>query len=79
MQVEGLRAIQPKSFVPRTTDSRHGTRMSPTLLPGLPVERPQQVFVSDITYLLLDGGGLTWRRGWTSTRAILQAGKWLRR
>ncbi len=58
MQAEGLRAIQPKSFVPRTTNSRHGARMSPNLLPGLSVERPQQVFVSDITYLPLAGG--TW-------------------
>jgi len=57
MQAEGLHAIQPKSFVPRTTDSRHGARMSPNLLPGL-VERPHQVFVGDITYLPLDGG--TW-------------------
>ena len=58
MQAEGLHAIQPKSFVPRTTDSRHGARMSPNLLPGLVVERPHQVFVGDITYLPLDGG--TW-------------------
>ncbi len=58
MQAEGLRAIQPKSFVPRTTDSRHGARMSPNLLSGLLIERPHQVFVSDITYLPLDGG--TW-------------------
>ncbi len=58
MQAEGLRAIQPKSFVPRTTDSRHGSRMSPNLVSGLSVERPHQVFVSDITYLPLAGG--TW-------------------
>jgi len=58
MQAEGLRAIQPQSFVPRTTDSRHGGRMSPNLLSGLTVERPHQVFVSDITYLPLNAG--TW-------------------
>lgn len=27
MKQENLRAIQPKSFVPRTTDSRHGGRI----------------------------------------------------
>ncbi len=56
MQAEGLHAIQPQSFVPRTTDSRHGARMCPNLLPGLVIERPHQVFVGDITYLPLEGG-----------------------
>src|SRR5690348_17981230 len=28
---QGLRAIQPKSFVPRTTESRHGLGYSPNL------------------------------------------------
>jgi transposase InsO family protein len=64
MQHEGLRAIQPKSFVPRTTDSRHGARMSPNLLPSLLVERPQQVFVSDITYLPLEGGKWAYLATW---------------
>ncbi len=64
MQAECLRAIQPRSFVPRTTDSRHGARMSPNLLPGLVVERPHQVFVSDITYLPLDGGGWAYLATW---------------
>lgn len=64
MQVEGLRAIQPKSFVPRTTDSRHGARMSPNLLHGLKVLRPQQVFVSDITYLPLVGGRWAYLATW---------------
>jgi transposase InsO family protein len=64
MQVAGLHAIQPKSFVPRTTDSRHGSRMSPNLLPGLAVEHPQQVFVSDITYLPLDGGCWAYLAAW---------------
>ena len=64
MQAEGLRAIQPKSFVPRTTDSRHGARMSPNLLPGLVIERPHQVFVSDITYLPLTGGRWAYLATW---------------
>jgi transposase InsO family protein len=54
-----LRAIRPRRFVPRTTDSRHGQQMSPNLLleRGLKVERPRQVIVGDITYLPLQGGG----------------------
>ncbi|MDJ1470861.1 IS3 family transposase [Xanthocytophaga flava] len=32
LRTEGLQAIQPKSFVPRTTDSAHGKRNSPNLL-----------------------------------------------
>ena len=64
MQAEGLRAIQPQSFVPRTTDSRHGGRMSPNLVSGVVVERPQQVFVSDITYLPLEGGGWAYLATW---------------
>ena len=32
MNTQRLRAIQPKSFVPKTTDSRHGLGYSPNLL-----------------------------------------------
>src|SRR5215475_15935086 len=50
-----LVAIQPRRFVPRTTDSRHGQQMSPNLLleREIQVDRPRQVIVSDITYLPL--------------------------
>ncbi len=52
----GLKAIQPKSFVPRTTDSRHPYTISPNLLKrqGLPV-RINQVWVGDITFIPLHG------------------------
>lgn len=54
---QGLRAIQPKSFVPKTTDSRHGLGYSPNLL----LETPQptginQLWVGDISYVPLSGG-----------------------
>jgi putative transposase len=55
---QGLRAIQPKSFVPKTTDSRHGLGFSPNLL--LDADEPTaigQLWVGDITYLPLRGGG----------------------
>lgn len=56
LREQQLQAIQPKRFVPKTTDSRHGLRMSPNLLGGLEISRPRQVFVSDITYLPLHSG-----------------------
>jgi putative transposase len=53
----GLKAIQPKSFVPRTTDSRHPYPISPNLLKdkAFPV-RVDQVWVGDITFIPLQGG-----------------------
>jgi putative transposase len=57
MRKEGLRAIQPPKFIPRTTDSRHGKRVSPNLLLGQPKpSKPNCVWVSDITYMPLKGG-----------------------
>ena len=53
----GRKALQPKSFVPRTTDSTHGKRCAPNLLLDQP--KPSQanrVWVSDITYLPLANG-----------------------
>ena len=53
----GCKALQPKSFVPRTTDSTHGQRCAPNLLFDQP--KPTQanrVWVSDTTYLPLSSG-----------------------
>ena len=53
MQEQGLVAIQPKSFVPKTTQSHPHLMRSPNLLleaENLPFE-PNQVIVGDITYL----------------------------
>ena len=52
-----LKPIQPRSFVPRTTGSRHTLGYSPNLL----LDRPRptglnQVWVSDITYIPLANG-----------------------
>jgi transposase InsO family protein len=54
---QGLRAIQPKSFRPRTTDSRHRLGYSPNLL----LESPEpagidRLWVGDITYVPLADG-----------------------
>jgi len=54
MAQAGLRAIQPKSFKPRTTESRHKLGYSPNLLlEGIDVERTDQIWVGDITYIPL--------------------------
>jgi putative transposase len=53
MRLEGIRGIQSKAFVPRTTDSNHPNPVAPNLLAQLP-EAPSalnQVWVTDITYL----------------------------
>jgi len=59
-----LHALQPKSFVPRTTNSRHGRRMSPNLLAAVTVRQPRQALVSDITYLPLQSGQWAYLATW---------------
>jgi transposase InsO family protein len=57
MKTQRLRAIQPKSFVPKTTDSRHRLGYSPNLLLEAPVPTGiNQLWVGDITYVPLVGG-----------------------
>jgi len=54
MEQMDLVAIQPKSFKPRTTNSRHRLGFSPNLLlEGVQIERINQVWVGDITYIAL--------------------------
>jgi transposase InsO family protein len=53
-----LVAIQPKSFRPRTTDSRHRLGYSPNLLLNGPLPHGlNRVWVGDITYIPLSGNG----------------------
>lgn len=57
LKKQGLRAIQPKSYQPKTTDSRHGLGYNANLL--LSAASPtklNQVWVGDITYIPLRGG-----------------------
>lgn len=52
LKTQGLRAIQPKSFRPRTTESRHRLGYSPNLLRGRAAPRSvDEVWVGDITYM----------------------------
>jgi len=54
MKEAGLRAIQPRSFRPRTTHSRHDFGYSPNLLLFSPLPQAiNQVWVADITYIPL--------------------------
>jgi putative transposase len=58
MKSQGLRAMQPKSFVPKTTDSRHHLGYSPNLILDTPEPcGVNQLWVGDITYVPLCGGG----------------------
>ncbi len=53
----GLVAIQPRSFKPRTTESRHTLGYSPNLLiDAPPPDGINQLWVGDITYVPLVGG-----------------------
>lgn len=52
MKTQGLRAIQPKSFKPKTTESRHRLGYSPNLLlENFSLTRINQLWVGDITYV----------------------------
>lgn len=54
----GLQAIQPKSYRPRTTESRHRLGYSPNLLlESPPPDDMNQVWVGDISYVPLLAGG----------------------
>lgn len=64
LRSQGLRAIQPRSFVPKTTDSRHALGYSPNLILDTPdPTAADQLWVGDITYLPLRGGGFAYLAG----------------
>jgi len=48
--------VAKKRFKPLTTDSNHSHRVYPNLIRGLAIERPNQVWASDITYIQLGKG-----------------------
>jgi transposase InsO family protein len=66
MKRQNLQAIGPRSFVPRTTDSRHTVAPSPNLLldaQNAP-QKPREVIVGDITYLPLRSGKWGYLASW---------------
>lgn len=61
MRNQHLIAIQPKSFVPKTTDSRHKLGYSPNLLLEMPeLTGINELWVGDITYIPLVGGAFAY-------------------
>ena len=65
LREEGLKAIQPRSFVPRKTERRHKYPISPNLLLERPLpDEPNEIWVVTLrTYRFLLGGGSTCRSG----------------
>lgn len=74
LKKQGLKAIQPKSFVPKTTQSKHGLVACPNLIGiGFEAVKPNQVWISDITYIPLKHGKWAYLAAWTDlfTRKIV--------
>jgi len=74
MKEQGLKAIQPRSFVPRTTYSRHSLGYAENLLLELPPAKPNEVLAGDIIYLPLQDGGFAYLATWTDLFSRLVVG-----
>lgn len=74
LKEQDLKAIQPRSFRPRTTDSK-GVKASPNLLAGVKLEDcgAGQILVGDITYIPLRNGRFCYLAIWQDkvTRRIV--------
>ena len=70
MRALGLRARQKKAFKPRTTDSNHPHPIAPNRLAGIKATAPNEVWVSDITYI-------STRQGWVYLAGVMDL--WSRR
>jgi putative transposase len=61
LKIQGLKAIQPKSFKPKTTDSRHKLGYSPHLLLNTPPPKQiNRIWVADITYVPLESSSFAY-------------------
>lgn len=65
MKGQGLKAIQPRSFVPKTTQTNPNLLRSPNLLLEMDtVTQVDKVWVGDITYLPMTDGSWTYLATW---------------
>jgi len=65
MRESGLRGVRRGGYRPRTTESRHRLTSSPNLVRNAPApQKPDQVWVSDITYIPT-------REGWLYVAGVL--------
>ena len=78
LKIAGLKAIQPKSFKPRTTESRHALGYSPNLILELAEPaRINELWVGDITYIpVASKGSATCRLSWIASPGKYSAGLW---
>ena len=53
MREDNLLCLRQKPYVPRTTNSRHGFRITPNLIRDLIPSGPDQIWVADLTYIRL--------------------------
>ena len=68
MKDQNLKAIQPKSFVPKTTDSTGTKFPSPNLLIDFgKAQKPNEIWVGDITYIPLKNGQWAYLSTWIDT------------
>jgi putative transposase len=66
MAEQDLKAIQPRSFVPKTTQTDPLKRRSENLLLNLPPPtQPDRVYIGDITYIPMANGTFTYLATWT--------------
>lgn len=56
MQINGLSCKKKRKYIPKTTDSNHDNPVYPNLIKGLDISHPDQIWVSDITYIQMDRG-----------------------
>ena len=74
MKEENLKAIQPRAFKPKTTDSKQAIA-APNLLAQIKIEEcsPGKIIIGDITYVRLKGGKFCYLAIWQNkiTRRII--------